>query len=200
MRILLTLGLLSCIFILTAQDAAKINAAKEIVWYGLDFTKTKFIGDIGSKPEIIKEKHMASWNRLVATEKDNFDLKDAVGKEIYYDLNAVMQNNATTDVSQMETFNAYDGSLEKSALEEIIKKYAPGDKKEGVGLVFIVTKVDKLEKLSTVYAVFFDIASGTILASKKFNGKADGIGFRNFWAGTWKAIINKMDTKYSSWK
>jgi hypothetical protein len=191
---------LFCLTSIHAQDASAISSANEIVWYGLDFSKAKFVGNVGSKMDVIKNKHMQSWNHLVASEPDNFPLKKELDKEIFYDLRPVNEANAKTDVTAMESFNKVSTDFENSKLAEMVSSYSAGEKTSGVGLVFIVTCLDKLEENSTVYAVFFDIASHKILASKKFTGEVNGVGFRNYWAGSWKNIIKKMDKKYPTWK
>ena len=51
----------------------------------------------------------------------------------------------------------------------------------GLGLVFIVDRLVKLEQKGAVYQVYFDIASREVIARQRVVVKAGGFGFRNYW-------------------
>jgi hypothetical protein len=71
-------------FTMKAQTAKDAINAKEIVFYGLDFTKAKFVGQfdqgMGAMPATgtdMKNKWIPQWNALIAKEPQNFKLKEA---------------------------------------------------------------------------------------------------------------------------
>jgi hypothetical protein len=57
------------------------------------------------------------------------------------------------------------------------------DNKTGLGIVFIVDRLVKLDKKGqgAVYVVAFDIGTREVLFSERETGRAAGFGFRNFW-------------------
>lgn len=192
---------------MNAQSAKEVFSAKEIVWYGLDFTKAKFVGQFdqgfGAMPATgsdMRNKWIPEWNTLIAKEPQNFDLKESFRKDnVYYDIAPVNEINSTIDVDACMSFNP--GKIDKSDIDGMIKKYKGGDKKDGVGLVFIIENFNKGAEMADVYVTFFDIATKKVLVCEKVNGKVKGIGMRNYWAGAIKAILKQIGkTDYKSWE
>lgn len=190
-----------------AQSAKDAFNATEVVWYGLDFTKAKFVGQFdqgfGAMPATgtdMKNKWIPQWNALIAKEPQNFKIKEAFRKDnVYYDMAPVNEINSKIDVDNCMSFNT--GKIEKADIDAMVKKYGAGDKKEGTGLVFIVENFNKGTEMADVYVTFFDIASKKVLFSEKMSGKAMGVGMRNYWAGSIKAILKAIDTtEYKNWK
>lgn len=187
-----------------AQDVFKTN---EIIWYGLDFTKAHFVGQFdqgfGAMPATgydMKKKWIPEWNALIAKEPKNFDLKKAFQKDnVYYDLNPLATINQNIDTDKCMSYNT--ATIEKSEIAEMIKKYPAGDKKEGIGLVFIVENFDKGMETATVFVTFFDIKTKKILLCEKMQGKCVGVGMRNYWAGAIKNILKQItEGEYQNWK
>jgi hypothetical protein len=190
----------------TAQNASKVFESTEIVWYGLDFTKAKFVGafdQIGGAGAVngmeMKTKWIPGWNNLIISEPQNFDLKKTFRVDnIYNDLSSVNELNSKLDADKCMTYN--EGKIDKSEIDAMIKKYK-GEKKEGVGLVFIVQNFNKTTSFGDVYVTFFDIATKKVLLCELVAGKAIGIGMRNFWAGSIKSILKEIQkTEYANWK
>jgi hypothetical protein len=189
-----------------AQDASKVFSATEIVWFGMDFTKAKFVGQfdqgMGAMPATggdMRNKWIPQWNALIQNEQQNFDIKKALNKEsVYYDIASVNSINSKIDPDACMDVNP--GKIEKSSIDAMVKKYASTDKKEGVGLVFIIENFNKGAQIADVYVTFFDIATKKVLICEKISGTAKGIGMRNYWAGAVKAIIKEMGSSFKSWK
>ncbi len=167
---------------INAQSAKAIFDAKEIVWYGMDFTKAKFVGQfdqgMGANPASgsdMRNKYIPGWNALVVNEPQHFDLKKAFRKfSVYNDVAAVNLVNSDVDVNECMSFNP--GKIEVGDIGNMIKKYKAGEKKEGIGLVFIIENFNKGSETADVYVTFFDIAAKKILICEKTSGKAMGIG------------------------
>ncbi|MCW3085321.1 MAG: hypothetical protein JWP12_2687 [Bacteroidetes bacterium] len=192
---------------MNAQSAKDIFTTNEIVWYGLDFTQAKFVGQFdqgfGAMPATgleMKNKWVGQWNGLVAKEPQNFKLKEALRKDnVYYDMAPVNEANSKMKVDACMTFNP--GKIDPKDIDAMVKKYAAGDKKQGIGLVFIVENFNKNSEMADVYVTFFDIATKKVLLTEKMSGKAMGVGLRNYWAGAVKAIIKSIDSdQYKTWK
>jgi hypothetical protein len=206
MKKLLSLLLLAGSMSLTAQDKSKVFSSTEAVWFGLDFTKATFVGQfdqgMGAAPATgsdMKAKYIPAWNNLIAGEQKKYDLKKAFRKDnIIYDMNSVNELNNKIDVDACMSFNP--GKIERSQIDEMVKKYS-SSQKEGLGLVFIVENFNKGTQMSSIFVTFFDIASKKILLCERMEGKAMGVGIRNYWAGSIKHILDQIDEGgYKSWK
>ncbi|MGZ4033859.1 MAG: hypothetical protein ACXVPU_16895 [Bacteroidia bacterium] len=190
-----------------AQDAKKIFSSKEIVWYGLDFSKATFVGQfdqgMGAMPATgadIKNKWVGQWNALIGKEPQNFKIKEALKIDnVVYDMGPVNEINSKMDADKCMSFNP--GKIDRADIDGMIKKYNAGDKKDGIGLVFVVENFNKGTEMADVYVTFFDIATKKVLLCEKMSGKAMGVGLRNYWAGAIKSIIKQIDsTEYKNWK
>ncbi len=189
-------------------QSSKAFDATEIVWYGLDFTKAHFVGQfdqgMGAAPASgadIKNKWVGQWNALIAKEPQNFDFKKAFKKDnVYIDIASMNELNSKMDADKIMVFNP--GKIDPNEIEGMVKKYKAGDKKEGVGLAFIVENFDKGTETATVYVTFFDIASQKVLLTHPMIGRTMGVGMRNYWAGAIKSVLKQLakDEDYKSWK
>jgi hypothetical protein len=206
MKKLFALLLLAGSISLMAQDKSKIFSSTEAVWFGMDFTKATFVGQfdqgMGAAPATgsdMKAKYIPAWNNLIAGEQKKFDLRKTFRKDnIIYDMNSVNELNNKIDVDNCMSFNV--GKIEKSQIDEMVKKYS-SSQKEGLGLVFIIENFNKGTQTSSVYVTFFDIATKKVLLSERMEGKAMGVGIRNYWAGSIKNILDQIDEgAYKSWK
>ena len=190
----------------TAQD---FLSGDEIVWYGLDFSKAKFIGAFdqgaGAAPVTgyeLKTKYMLAWNMLIVNESAKYDLKRTLKKtSVFNDLSIVEKTNSKIDDDKIMSFNDYKFDDADKTINSIINGYAVGEKKQGIGVVFIVESFNKGQQQGTVYVTIFDIKTKKVLIKEKIIGKAGGIGIRNYWA---KSIFNVMvqveKTFYKQWK
>jgi hypothetical protein len=190
----------------TASDVFKKD---EIVCYGIDFSKAKFIGQFDEGAGIggaqggseMKSKWMPEWNMLMVNEQaKGFDFKKAMDKaSIYYDMGPVKEDNANTDKDALMAMNAQ--KLSKEDAEKVVAGLGAGDKKEGIGMVWVVENFNKPEKAASYWIVFFDIKTKKVLFSEHVEGKCQGIGMRNFWGGSMKFIIKDIDKDgWASWK
>ena len=193
-----------------AQNTAKdVFIKDEIVWFGLDFSKARLIGQFdqgaGAAPATggdIKNKYVSGWNGVVVNETEKYDLKKTFRKtNVFKDLSVVDKSNAKIDPDNIITYNDYKFTNADAVIEEIIKGYEKGEKAEGIGVVFIVEYFSKGEKDASVYVTFFDIASKKVLFREHMIGKAGGFGLRNYWAKCFLEILKQIDSStYKAWK
>ncbi|MES2566332.1 MAG: hypothetical protein V4565_05665 [Bacteroidota bacterium] len=189
----------------TKQDISKAN---EIIWYGLNFSKAKMVGQfdqavgagVASASEL-RDEWVPAWNTLIVTEPQNFKIKEALKKNnIFYDIRATTKMNRDIKPDDFIGLNAYTFDNASKIVQEIVSQLSEGDKAEGIGMIFIVESFNKSNDEASVYATLFDIKTKTILATDRIVGKPKGIGLRNFWAGAIKHIIKQInDTYYSTW-
>ncbi len=204
-KLLLSLLLLGGISI-KAQDAAKAFSATEVVWFGLDFTKAKFIGAFdqgmgiaGTSGTDMRNKWVPRWNDLIIKEQDKYSIKDAFRKEsCYYDIESVNGLNSKIDVDNMMSPNP--SKIDKSQIPDMVKNYN-SVKKEGFGVAFVIETFNKNDKVADMYVVCFDIATKKVLICEKMSGTPAGGGMRNYWAGAIKDVLNQIDGgAYKRWK
>lgn len=190
-----------------AQDAKSALSSTEIVWFGLDFTKAKFVGAFDQGAGIapatgsdMKTKWIPSWNALIANEPQHFDFKKVFRKDnVIYDLKSINELNTKIDVDACMVYN--EGTIDKSAVDAMIKNYKADVKKQGVGVSMVIENFNKTTQMASLYIVFFDIATKKVLVCEKMTGKAAGIGMKNYWAGTIKTILKQIDaSEYKNWK
>jgi hypothetical protein len=193
-----------------SQNSVKdIFTAKSMVWYGLDFSEAKMIGQFDqavgagmATPGDLKTKWIPAWNSVIISEPKIFKIKEAFKKDdVFYDIASTEKQNQTINSSELMTYNPYSFKDAQKTVSNVVSKLTGGEKTEGIGVVFVVESFDKSMDEATVYVTIFDIKTKSVLVSEKIIGKPVGIGLRNFWAGAIKHIIKEIDSSYyHKWK
>jgi hypothetical protein len=195
----------------TNSKAQNTNAifGDDVVWYGLDFSNAKFVGqftnlgdNIGNMGYELKNKFIPQWNMLILNEPKKYDIRKNFRKaNVYNQLDNVTVRNSKLDAEKLTTYNTYTFTNSQETIEKIVKEYDAVDKKEGLGLVFIVESFDKMANLASVYVTFFDIATKKVLLTEKFVEAPVGVGVRNYWAGAIAKIFKQVGMyKMNEWK
>ena len=197
-------------FFAIAQNTAKdVFTNSNMVWCGLDFSKSRMIGafDLDKGTEHltgndIKTRYTATWNMLILNEPKKYEIGKAFHKtSVVNDISITDKSNLKIDENQIMTNNEYKFENAVATIEEIIKSYEMGDKKDGIGLVFIVEYFNKEKKQASVYVTLFDIATKNVLFTEKMLSEPSGFGIRNYWAGSIARILKQIEGKtYKSWK
>jgi hypothetical protein len=204
-RIILLTWVFSLSFILFSQNSVKdIFQEGEIVWFGLDFSQAKFIGQFeqgsGSlSGEDIKQNLMPAWNGLIINEPQKYNIPQTFRKSsVFNDLEVVADRNSDIDESTMLSVNQEKREIDVAA---VISDYANGEKTEGLGLVFIVEYFNKSSIEAAIIVTYFDIQTKTVLHSERMTAKPRGFGLRNYWAGAIHGVFVQINrTQYNSWK
>jgi len=195
--------------ILSQNTAKEIFSFNTVVWYGLNFTKAKMIGQFdqamgagAASGNDLKNKWIPAWNSIILTEPKNFKIKEAFKKdEVFYDIAANEKLNANINSEELMTFNSYKFDDAQKTVKEIVSKLKGGERTEGIGVTFIVESFNKSLDEAVFYVTVFDIKTKNILIIEKIIGKPVGIGLRNFWAGAVKHVIKQITTDYYKiWK
>src|SRR4051812_20103982 len=80
------------------QTAKTVFETDKLVWFGLDFTKSKMIGIVDASPSSIKEQFFRAWNGIVLEEPQKFDLSRFFKKpSVIRDLEPVEKRNKRVD-------------------------------------------------------------------------------------------------------
>ncbi len=178
---------------------ATIKNAKDIIWFGVDCSQMQCIGKFGfTNPEDIAKRMVHEWNDLFIIEHKKFNINGAFKKDDFiYDLQPVEAQNESIDPKTLVVSDPH--KFDEAIIQKLIQNYVNEQYAKGLGLVFIVETLNKLETHSKVHVVFFDIDSKEIVQAVKYTGKPGGFGFRNYWANSFYDIIEQLGKDYHRW-
>jgi len=190
-----------------SQTVLDVFNAKEITWYGLDFTKAKMIGHFATFNEVgkktgrnIKDEYFEGWNEIIYKEPKKFDLEKYFHVDLVrFNSELVRKFNSEVDETTIMSDAPIETALTKGEIQTVVKKYA--NSKTGIGVVFIVEKFDETEKLGVVDIVYFNENSGDVILVKKLSASGSGLGLRNFWMTSIHNILQYIGLgKWAEWK
>jgi len=142
--------------LISSSVIAQINKSaifgNDLVWYGIDYSKAKFIEDI--QPGQLKST-MFAWNVVVVNEANKYNVAKFFQKQnVFNDLAPVMKHNKDIDETQMISMNQYKFDNADETVASVISSYTGGEKTEGLGLVFIAESYNKPKAQATYYLTF----------------------------------------------
>ena len=178
------------------------NSESPLVYLGVDFTKARLL-DVGNADDI-RNRLYGSINELIVNEPKKFDLKGAfIKSKIDHDFGAVTKNNGKTNLNDIISTNSADfDRLKESDIAAIVKALDLSGK-TGVGLLFVMEAMRKVEKKgeAAIWVTLVDMKTKKVLMTERIVEKATGIGFRNYWASTIKEVIDDIEKKkYKEWR
>ena len=177
----------------------KPHQEKQFTWYGVDFRLAKFIGSsIFSDPAVIQKEYLAKWNDIILVERKKYDIQGALKIKNYgYKIQWMTNMNKEVDVAANIQSDSY--AISKEKIETHVKSY-DGVEGEGVGIVFIVESLNKLEQAGFMWVTFFDEKTKEIIYTERMSGAAQGFGIRNYWAGTFYNVVKEIkDKRQKKW-
>lgn len=192
---LLFLMVIVSITVLQAQDASLVWSSQTMSWFGVDFTKVKVLG-LEDSPHKIRDEYFKPWNDVTI----EMDLTKMFGKNaVYKDPNGITKENLARETENMNTGEEVE--LTDETITDRVKQMSTGNKKVGLGLVFIAQSLNKATGNGIFHVVFFDIASRKVVWHKKLTGKASGSNPKTAWGGAVKDVFNQIDKKeFKAWK
>jgi hypothetical protein len=144
-------------------------------------------------------------NQLVINEPKRYELKEAFHKgSIENDLNPVAAKNEKANINEIISTNSADfNRFKESDIASMVKDLDLSGKK-GVGLLFVMEAMRKVDKKgdAAIWVTFIDMGTKKVLMTERIESKASmAIGFRNYWATTIRNLIETIDKKkYNEWK
>lgn len=178
---------------------AQVRDAKEITWYGLDFTHVKLIGsevtDFTDIDDIV-ERQFEGLNMLLFNEKEKYNIERIVRKQVEYDIAKAIELNKLTLKEGLVTLSS--NRISDEEMSSIVNQYT--NEKGGVGMLFVVENMIKSDSKIQLYVVFFDAATGSLLFEQPIEGMVkNGIGFRNWWASGFLSALQIAQKGYPRW-
>ena len=208
-RVLLLL-IFACITNLNLSAQKKYTIAdvfteKKMVWYGLDFTRCKFIGQasihgkFNKTPDYVVKHYFKDWNMIPLKEGQKYDIGKSFEKDyIYFDIDSVLARGQRYNSDSLIAFsNVY--RLNTIAFPEIIKSFN-GIATEGIGVIYLVESYNSIEEIATYYCIVFDVTSKNILLQEKITGRPQGGSVKTYWAGAFHEALEKNEKIYRKWK
>lgn len=168
-----------------------ISDAKEIIFYGYDFSHFKLAdakrlyAAASKDPAGINEpagikKYISGWvGYLLNKLGDGYFARKLKTSKVTFDFDYTLQ--VIKNLNEDELVSLVKTSIPADSIKSILSKYQI-KQKEGIGFTIIVECFDKKTETSSAYFTFFDIATKNILMSDHFStSHADGIGLTSHW-------------------
>ncbi|HEY8915444.1 MAG TPA: hypothetical protein VIM87_03370 [Chitinophaga sp.] len=177
------------------------SSDEPLTYLGIDFTQARVIGEPVTDANDMRDRNFPAINAVVVNEPKKYDIAAAFHKTVNTDLALVNKHNETTNTATLKSDNASDyNRLKQEDVEKLVKGYNFNGKK-GVGLLFVMDGMSKAEKAANVYVTLVDMGTKKVLLAEKIEGKAQGFGFRNYWAYTIHKVLEDVEKhKYKDWK
>jgi len=179
------------------------DSESPLLYLGIDFSKARLL-DVGNADDI-RNRLYGSINDLVVDEPKKFDLKGAFRKSnINHDFSAVTKSNAKANLNDIiSTNNADFNRFKESDIADLVKSLDLSGK-EGIGLLFVMEAMRKVDKKgdAAIWVTFIDMKTKKVLLSERVESDAKGgFGFRNYWASSIKELIDDIEKKkYKEWR
>jgi hypothetical protein len=165
-----------------------------IIWYGIDYSKTTFVGTFTGKD---LNEYFIGWNRLITEEPEKYNIPRVLKKKtVVHDLHSVTNVNGGSEAVINPGENV---RLRSSDLQDMISSYE-SNFSHGLGFVLIPEQYNRPKDFATHFAVIFDVASKKILIAEKYSTSPDGIGVRNYWAGAILKALKALTSNYKKWE
>lgn len=180
--------------------------SQSFYWLGIDFSHVKTIGDFTQFGEAgavdayqIKTQYFPSWNNLVLSEPEKFDIKGMFKLDnLENDIEMIAKINAETNTSEMQASSS--PNYTEDNIKSFVSSYNTSGK-SGIGLVFIAEALDKNTPEGWFHVVAINMGTKDVLVWERVKAKPAGFGVRNYWAGAVAAIIKEAKKSYyKSWK
>ncbi len=174
------------LFISNGLFAQSINSvlkpSDKVVYYGIDMSASKLIGDRSSPAAVFVSTVMPGMNYTVIAQPEKFDFLK------YFNISTITEATASTDnvnsTIDIDNFysneTSYNPQWDEKQLAKNIKALPKVDK-GNKGFVFVVESMNKISQKSAVWIVVFDNKTSEILYSKRYLNDVGGFGQKNYY-------------------
>ncbi len=191
--------ILSSLILFTGTVNSQSNKAycvQEITWFGLDYSDALFIDSKAfPDPYRLHRTLIGKWNELVFRENQKFDIAKSFNKRhVNFNVSYINNRNRDADIFKQISDDRFHQRLFNSdSIQNIVDSYLLNEDIDGVGLVFIVESLNKLDHEAIYWVTFFDIVSKKVLLTEQIIGKPSGRGLHNYWANSFYNALNKAE-------
>lgn len=208
-KILFSVLLLFAINISYSQNETLI-AGHDIIWFGVDYSHVNLVGGPKefSDPKQIRDYYFNLFNDLILNENSKYPLQTWFAKDnVYIDLSFVKKDNKTANIDNLMVYEKQEMSFD--TIKNIISKTTTTNTKTELGSLIIMENMIKTKNFyttnlnestykakkgyATLWVVLFNTSTKEIIACSKLDGRAKGVGFRNFWANSIHNAMKKYN-------
>lgn len=170
----------------------KIFSAKAVIWYGMDFSKSKLTNPDPKKLDqgsLMKEKYVPAWMEIVNERYYSELVKEKLKKDtVIKDLISIQQLFKTIDEKKFISSAEYNFTID--SVKSVVKNYKL-PQTNGVGCVLILENLNAPDVFVTGYFTFFDIETKDVLYVIKAKRKPNGnYGFTQYWKEGIEGLID----------
>lgn len=161
----------------------------ELVFYGLDFTNTAFVGSRHkTEADRFNGDMLQAMNNQIVWEGRKFNFAKPLKKRSFErDIEMVRANNASVLVTG-EGNCPRDMSMTETQLH--LNGYNP-KAQEGIGLIIFPQCLNYEESEGKFQFVLFDIKTKAVLHSSLLSGRPGGIGWKGYWMNSLHDALGK---------
>ncbi|SEW22840.1 hypothetical protein SAMN05428988_3369 [Chitinophaga sp. YR573] len=178
------------------------NDTIPLTYLGVDFSLAKVQGETAVASQM-RDK-FEEINNVITNEQKKYDIAGSFRRDhVMNELSVVNKLNVARNTETLKVDD--EAAMEKDSVKiadiaKHVKSYELSGKK-GIGLVFIMDGMSKLNKEATMYVTLLNLSNKKVLFTERMTGKAQGFGFRNYWAYTVYKVLHSIDKDdYSDWK
>ncbi len=179
----------------------------KLTWIGLDWTKTRIVGDAAAKADQIVDKNFVEVNQKVVNEYKKFDVAKAFRRsEVSTDIGPVNKRTTKIDADNLLSDNSDDYQhLKPEDITTLVKGF-DFNGKTGIGIVWFVEGINKTKKELSAYVTLVDMKAKKVLFTERMTGKMGGkfgmaFGYANMYLSGVKSILDDIEKdKYKEWK
>lgn len=171
--------LFSIIFISIAVSAQEQSTSR--AFYGVDFSNVNVIGAKESPEEFIQAFEQINYMLIAEASRYN------IGKYASFDVSGISISYSVSRLKELASENFKDRETEEVDRQGVVMDYADGKP----GLVVVCTELNKNTGRGIFEYLFFD-ADGVFTDCVVSDGKADGSGLNNYWAGALRQSMKRL--------
>lgn len=209
-KIVLVFGIIMSTCFISAQSLPELFDKKsdiKLTWLGVDYSKMKLIGDFvnltdtteGNTSAKLRRKYFQQLNNLFVAEPNKYDFKSMFKKEtISNDIEMMIKLNQAAVFNEIIAYTPPNYSTDE--IKKFVSEYniKPND---GIGVMLITEAFNRNLQKGTYHIVLINMKTKEVLLQQKIVGNAQGIGFRNYWAGSVYHVIKQVRSDYyKKWK
>jgi hypothetical protein len=183
--------------VLCARDNSS-QSAPDMNFYGIDFSLVKIFGAKESQDKfiqafeginklIVAEPNKYPWNTFFTKFAGKID-RSAEMKNLKFDafqnvtVEEAIYKARTIDKSGMITYNNLS-KIDDKQLADLVKTFKTG-RDSGYGVIYVAELLDRKESTGKYILLCFNVKTKKIIFAERVQGKAGGMGLRNYWAGS----------------
>ncbi len=186
---------------ITCAASAQVSGAKNVVFFGLDFSEFRLIHKNGflnkNGTPLCKSltfKYFTEWNEMFKLEPKKYSIIKYFNVpkyeiELQTSLDRNQQYKSENCIIEDDSY-----TIDKEKIKSIVVNY--NSTRADLGLIIVVESMDKQDEICKFYSVFFNLKTHEIVSLEKGDGPPGGEGIRNYWIHAIHVGLERNSNKY----